>query len=87
MKRREGCVDMVQVLSEQLNEPIEKILRKAIIDLEEFSDTQAFELLGIKLEVKKSDDSEMDEDRIDGEEEEGEEEQEEDLEGVNQLLS
>ncbi|TNV84687.1 hypothetical protein FGO68_gene6663 [Halteria grandinella] len=79
VKRREGCIDMVEVLSEQLNEPIAKILRKAIIDMDEFSDTQAFEILGIKLEEKKKEDSEMNEDNIDGEEEEeeGEEEQEE----------
>lgn len=48
--------------------------------MEEFSDTQAFEILGIKLEAKKREDSEMDErEHIDAdEEEEGEDEQEED---------
>jgi hypothetical protein len=33
VKKREGCIDMVEVLSEQLNEPVENILRQAIIDL------------------------------------------------------
>jgi hypothetical protein len=36
LKRREACMDMVQVLSEHLNEPINSILLKSGIDPEEY---------------------------------------------------
>jgi hypothetical protein len=36
VKRREACKDMVQVLSEHLNEPINSILLKSGIDPEEY---------------------------------------------------
>jgi hypothetical protein len=38
LKRREGCMDMIEVLSEQLNEPVDRILRRACIDVEDYKD-------------------------------------------------
>ena len=49
LKRREGCLDMLEFLSEHLDLPKERILRAACIDPAEFEDTLAFEILGIPL--------------------------------------
>ena len=52
-RRRDGCIDMVSVLSEQLNETKEAILTRAGIDAEEFNCVEALQILDIPLEEKK----------------------------------
>jgi len=68
-KRREGCLDMLEFLSEHLDLPKEVILTRACIDPDEIDDIQAFEILGIPIPQEKDD--EDDDPQIEEEKQEG----------------
>ena len=69
-KRRDGCRDMIQVLSEQLNLPKEVVLQKTGIDKEDFDDLEAFEILGLPIPVESKGTINTEEDDDEEEEEE-----------------
>ena len=70
-KRRDGCIDMATYLCEHLCIPQEQLLQEAAIDIEDFNDKHAFELLNIPI-VEPTHQSD-DEDEDEREEEEDEE--------------
>ena len=49
---------MAQYLSEHLSIPLEQLLRQAGIDVEEFNDKEAFDILNIKLPPPPGEDEE-----------------------------
>ncbi len=69
LKRRDACLDMVDVLSEQMTRP-ELVTTILGISEEQLRDTYAFDLLGVELPKEKQ---EINEDEIEFEREASEE--------------